>query len=134
MNFFFILQYIIDIYVFLNFILNYPVKIIIILRLRSCAWGQHRANDDEEEKHDEEKAEDETVVKEPEPVKEKGEDFDFIVSGAIGHGSESPEVKVWRVNNDKIKLIHSLIGHSLGIVSVDVSPNGKCKIFLFMIH
>lgn len=60
-------------------------------------------------------------------MKEKGEDYDFIVSGAIGHAAESPEVKVWRVENNGIKLIHNLTGHSLGIVSVDVSPNGKCK-------
>lgn len=97
---------------------------------RACAWGQHRADTDEE-KHDEEKPDDETVEKEPEPIKDKGEDFDFIVSGAIGVGSESPEVKVWRVGTDRIKHIHSLTGHSLGIVSVDVSPNGKCKFSSF---
>lgn len=60
-------------------------------------------------------------------MKEKGEDYDFIVSGAIGHAAESPELKVWRVENNGVKQIHSLTGHSLGIVSVDVSPNGKCK-------
>lgn len=92
---------------------------------RTCAWGQHR---NEEEKQDEEKPEDETAAeKVPEPVKEKGEDYDFIVSGAIGNGSDSPEVKVWRVEANGIKHVHSLTGHSLGIVSVDVSPNGKCK-------
>lgn len=36
-------------------------------------------------------------------------------------------MKVWKVENDKVKLLHSLNGHSLGIVSVDVSPNGKCE-------
>jgi WD40 repeat protein len=49
------------------------------------------------------------------------------VSGAIGSGADSPEVKVWKVESDRIKHLHSLTGHSLGIVSVDVSPNGKCK-------
>lgn len=49
------------------------------------------------------------------------------MSGAIGHGqSENPEVKVWRVENDKLIHTLSLSAHSLGIVSVDVSPNGKC--------
>lgn len=95
---------------------------------RTCAWGQHVA-ETEEEKQDEEKAGSDTAEKEPEaPPKKKGEDYDFIVSGAIGNGSESPEVKIWKVENDKVKQIHSLNGHSLGIVSVDVSPNGKCKI------
>lgn len=98
-----------------------------MLCFRSCAWGQHRISN-EEEKRDEEKADDETVEKEPEPIKDKGEDYDFIVSGAIGAASESPEVKVWRVEKDRIEHIHSLTGHSLGVVSVDVSPNGKCKL------
>jgi hypothetical protein len=87
------------------------------------------------EKHDEEKADDETAEKELEAPKAKGEDYDFIVSGAVsgagsGHASDSPEVKVWKVQNDvkKIQHIHTLTGHSLGIVSVDVSPNGKCKL------
>ena len=53
--------------------------------------------------------------------------FIILVSGAIGHGqSENPEVKVWRVENDKLIHTLSLSAHSLGIVSVDVSPNGKC--------
>ena len=92
---------------------------------RACAWGQHRC---EEEKQDEEKPEDENADKEPEPVKEKGEDYDFIVSGALGHQADSPQVKVWRVESNGIKQLHNLTGHSLGIVSVDVSPNGKCKL------
>lgn len=94
---------------------------------RSCSWGKHRV-DAEEEKKDEDKPESEETEKEPEPVKVKGEEYDFIVSGALGSGSESPEVKVWRVDNKQVKLTHSLTGHSLGIVSVDVSPNGKCKL------
>lgn len=94
---------------------------------RTCAWGQHVA-ENEEEKHDEEKEESDTAEKEPEkPPKKKGGDYDFIVSGAIGNGSDSPEVKIWKVASDRVKLIHTLNGHSLGIVSVDVSPNGKCE-------
>jgi WD40 repeat protein len=70
------------------------------------------------------------IQNEPETVQEKAEDYDFIVSGAVAHGSDSPEVKVWRVRSDRVDHIHSLTtGHSLGIVSVDVSPNGKCKLF-----
>ena len=49
------------------------------------------------------------------------------MSGAIGSGSDGPEVKVWRVGNEGIKPLHTLTGHSLGVVSVDVSPNGKCE-------
>lgn len=92
---------------------------------RTCAWGQKR---NEEEKKDEEKPAEgeEGIEKEPEAEKPLGEEYDFIVSGGIG-AADSPEVKVWRVENDRIKQIHSLTGHSLGIVSVDVSPNGKCK-------
>lgn len=60
-------------------------------------------------------------------MKEKGEEYDFIVSGALGDLHDSPQVKVWRVESDGVKHLHSLTGHSLGIVSVDVSPNGKCK-------
>lgn len=56
------------------------------------------------------------------------------MSGAIGHGqSENPEVKVWRVENDKLIHTLSLSAHSLGIVSVDVSPNGKCTYKLFQL-
>lgn len=65
------------------------------------------------------------------PPKEKGEEYDFIVSGSIGHGHENPEVKVWKVVNNKVKNLHTLSGHSLGVVSVDVSPNGKCKLIKF---
>ena len=48
------------------------------------------------------------------------------MSGAIGN--PETEVKVWRVEDDKFTHLHSLAGHSLGIVSVEVSPNGKCKL------
>lgn len=64
-------------------------------------------------------------------MKEKGEEYDFVVSGALGHGCDAPEVKVWKVQNDRLKLMHSLGSHSLGIVSVDVSPNGKCNFIQF---
>lgn len=62
----------------------------------------------------------------PKDKDDKEKEYDFIVSGAIG--AENPEVKVWRIDNDKFIHKMSLNGHSLGIVSVDVSPNGKCVI------
>lgn len=109
----------------LNFIKLQNVNNVLIFLYRACAYGQHRF---EEEKQDDEKPEDESLEKESAPIKEKGENYDFIVSGALGHQSDSPHVKVWRVESNGIKLLHSLTGHSLGIVSVDVSPNGKCKL------
>lgn len=97
---------------------------------RSCAWGQFRNEAEPEKKDDAEKVEGEEAPEKeatPPPSKDKVPDFDFVVSGGLVSGQESPEVKVWQINNDKLQHIHSLPGHSLGIVSVDVSPNGKCK-------
>ena len=99
---------------------------------RSCAWGQFRNEAEPEKKDDAEKIEGEEAPEKeatPPPSKEKVPDFDFVVSGGLVSGQESPEVKVWQINNDKLQHIHSLPGHSLGIVSVDVSPNGKCNYF-----
>lgn len=47
---------------------------------------------------------------------------DYIITGAL-----DDLVKVWELQDDKLELKHNLEGHSLGVVSVDVSSNGKCK-------
>jgi WD40 repeat protein len=93
---------------------------------RTCAWGTQKPEEEETPAQETENVENENTEN-VEPPKAKGEEYDFIVSGSIGHGHENPEVKVWKVVNDKVKNLHTLSGHSLGVVSVDVSPNGKCK-------
>lgn len=45
---------------------------------------------------------------------------DFIVTGGLDDC-----VKIWNVKDDKISFSKGLEGHSLGIVSVDVSSSGK---------
>lgn len=93
---------------------------------RTCAWGTHKPDAIEEKQPETENPETENTEI-PELSKPKDEEeYEFIVSGAIGQGNDSPEVKVWKVVNERVKNIHTLTGHSLGIVSVDISPNGKC--------
>ena len=105
----------------------------IIFFNRTCSWGELTSEvpdpDENKENDNTERPEgEEEEPKEKEIIKE----YDFIVSGAIHHGSDNPEVKVWRVeNNSTFSHLYSLTGHSLGIVSVDVSPNGKCEHLLF---
>lgn len=46
---------------------------------------------------------------------------DFIVTGGL-----DDRVKVWDVTSDnKLKLRNTFTGHSLGVVSVDVSSDGE---------
>lgn len=92
---------------------------------RTCAWGTHKP-EIVEDKPETENPENPDATPELEKPKDE-EEYEFIVSGALGQGNENPEVKVWKVVNDKVKNIHTFTGHSLGIVSVDISPNGKCK-------
>lgn len=103
--------------------------------LRTCAWGQYNPENEEEEteKQDEpEKPEGEEMETEDQPAKEEKQKkplkdpYEFIVSGALGN-PENPQVKVWKVEGEKFTPMHTLSEHSLGIVSVDVSKNGKCK-------
>ena len=85
----------------------------------SCAWGRTQlekpAGDEQTETnrgefvlHDE---------------KQKPETVDFIVTGGL-----DDLVKVWDIREDNtLKLRHQLKGHSLGVVSVAVSSDGKSK-------
>lgn len=100
---------------------NYPYF------FRTCAWGTYKPDPVIEDKPEGENPETENPEL-PELAKPKDEEeYEFIVSGALGQGNDNPEVKVWKVVNEKVKNIHTLTGHSLGIVSVDISPNGKCE-------
>lgn len=47
--------------------------------------------------------------------------IDYIISGGV-----DDLVKVWELQDDRLSLKHNLEGHSLGVVSVAVSNNGKC--------
>lgn len=95
---------------------------------RCCSWGVYKPTVDDENIENENPDVDEEE-REKEKEQKKEDEYNFIVSGAIGHGAENPEVKVWRVESDKLIHMMNLNAHSLGIVSVDVSPNGKCKKF-----
>lgn len=45
---------------------------------------------------------------------------DFIVTGGL-----DDFVKIWDVVDEKLRLRYSMAGHSLGVVSVAVSSDGK---------
>lgn len=47
---------------------------------------------------------------------------DYVVTGSL-----DDYVKVWNCVDDKLQLLHQLSGHSLGVVSVDISSDGKSK-------
>ena len=51
-----------------------------------------------------------------------GTDQDIIVTGGL-----DDVVKVWDFNDDELKLRHTLTGHSLGIVSVAISSDGRSE-------
>lgn len=86
----------------------------------SCSWGRTQP-----EKSDEPSAE-----KDPDASRDSmswlntpKEPVDFIVTGGL-----DDLVKVWDIREDNtLKLRHQLKGHSLGVVSVAVSSDGKSK-------
>lgn len=43
-------------------------------------------------------------------------------------------VKVWELRDDKLELKHNLEGHSLGVVSVAISSDGRSTYFDYIIH
>ncbi|VEN50255.1 unnamed protein product, partial [Callosobruchus maculatus] len=80
----------------------------------SCAWGRYsgekkKKNDDD---HQDDKSRDSIMSDEP-PI-------DYIVTGGV-----DDLVKVWELQDDRLILKHNLEGHSLGVVSVAISNNGK---------
>ncbi|KAJ8975554.1 hypothetical protein NQ317_000737, partial [Molorchus minor] len=46
--------------------------------------------------------------------------MDYIVTGGV-----DDLVKVWELQDDRLSLKYNLEGHSLGVVSVAISNNGK---------
>lgn len=77
------------------------------------AWGRTNTND---EKSDTEMKETDDYTRE----KPEGELNDFIVTGSL-----DDTVKIWDVKGDRLDLQQQLSGHSLGVVSVAVSSDGK---------
>lgn len=54
---------------------------------------------------------------------------DYIITGGV-----DDLVKVWELDEeDHLKLKHQLEGHSLGIVSVAISNDGRCKYCLMLL-
>lgn len=47
---------------------------------------------------------------------------DFLITGSL-----DDVVKVWELKNDKLQLKHDLEGHSLGVISVAISSDGRSK-------
>ncbi|XP_065074864.1 superkiller complex protein 8 [Ochlerotatus camptorhynchus] len=84
----------------------------------SCSWGRVTADDEhgKESDGDADNSRDSAGNQ-----KNSGEFRDFVVTGGL-----DDRVKVWDVKPDnKLKLRNTFTGHSLGVVSVDVSSNGK---------
>lgn len=44
----------------------------------------------------------------------------YIITGGL-----DDLIKVWQLENGKLEMRHQLEGHSLGVISVAVSPDGK---------
>ena len=53
--------------------------------------------------------------------------LDYIITGGV-----DDLVKVWELQDDRLVLKHNLEGHSLGVVSVAISNNGKCEILPYI--
>lgn len=49
----------------------------------------------------------------------------YIITGGL-----DDIIKVWQLDNGKLELRHQLEGHSLGVISVAVSPDGKSKYYV----
>lgn len=88
----------------------------------SCAWGRTQPEKPAEEEQQEKdpEASREFVINEE---KTEPAPIDFIVTGGL-----DDLVKVWDIREDNtLKLRHQLKGHSLGVVSVAVSSDGKSE-------
>lgn len=50
------------------------------------------------------------------------ESENYIITGGL-----DDLIKVWQLENGKLELRHKMEGHSLGVISVAVSPDGKSE-------
>ncbi|KAH1022518.1 WD repeat-containing protein 61 [Dendroctonus ponderosae] len=82
----------------------------------TCAWGRYLPEKKPKEPDapggDDEKSRD-SVMSDDAPA-------EYIITGGV-----DDLVKVWDLHEDKLELKHTLEGHSLGVISVAVSNNGK---------
>lgn len=89
----------------------------------SCAWGRtqlEKPAEDEQTEKDNESSRGAFVLHDE---RQNPETVDFIVTGGL-----DDLVKVWDIREDNtLKLRHQLKGHSLGVVSVAVSSDGKSE-------
>lgn len=52
----------------------------------------------------------------------RGPKTDFVVTGGL-----DGLIKVWKLENNKLELLHTLQGHTMAVVSVSISPDGHSK-------
>lgn len=55
--------------------------------------------------------------------------IDYLITGGL-----DDLVKVWQLRDQKLELKHKLEGHSLGVVSVAVSNDGRCNLLNNLIY
>ncbi|XP_058457051.1 superkiller complex protein 8, partial [Malaya genurostris] len=80
----------------------------------ACSWGRIKSSDSEEHDKDTENSSDSFKTK-------QNNLRDFVVTSGL-----DDRVKVWDVTaNNQLKLRNTFTGHSLGVVSVDVSADGE---------
>ncbi|KXJ83403.1 hypothetical protein RP20_CCG007114 [Aedes albopictus] len=86
----------------------------------SCSWGRVAVSADDDQ--DKELDADADNSRDSFGNKKSSQEYrDFVVTGGL-----DDRVKVWDVTKEsKLKLRNTFTGHSLGVVSVDVSSNGE---------
>ncbi len=83
-------------------------------------WAQLKIEHERPADENKENESNEMETEEEKPKEVDVEVQDFIVTGGLDDC-----VKIWSVKDDKIQFSKGLEGHSLGIVSVDVSSTGR---------
>ncbi|CAG4935622.1 unnamed protein product [Colias eurytheme] len=79
-----------------------------------CGWSQIKP----EKKPEEQNAENNEHSQDSNPEPEAPESY--IITGGL-----DDIVKIWQLQDGKLEVKHQLEGHSLGVISVAVSPDGK---------